>query len=57
MSLKTAVNSLEVDVEYGLEKAIQKSENDLKATLFLENIKMNKIETGYKIRNIQLKII
>ena len=56
LSLKTKVKHLEIDCDNHILDAIEKSKKDLCATLFVENIKINNIEDGYKINKIELEI-
>ena len=56
LSLKTKVKQLEIDCDNHILDAIEKSKKDLCATLFVENIKINNIEDGYKINKIELEI-
>lgn len=54
LSLKTIVKELNIDCSADLKDAINKSEKDFKATLFIEKLILNEIENDYKINNIVL---
>ena len=56
MSLKTPISNFEISVDDELKEAINKAIKDFKATLFIDNLKINDIEKGYIIDNIELKI-
>ena len=56
VSLKTPIKNLELSVNDSLKEAIEKSLKDFKATLFIENLKMNSIDTGFKVENIELNL-
>jgi len=54
LSLKTEVELLDISCEEKLMSAINSSIKDLKATLFIKKLILNKIEKDYKINNIIL---
>ena len=54
LSLKTIVKELNIDCSSDIKDAINKSEKDFKATLFIEKLILNEIEKDYKINNIIL---
>lgn len=54
LSLKTMVKELNIDCSADIKDAINKSEKDFKATLFIEKLILNEIEKNYKINNIVL---
>ncbi len=56
VSLKTPIKNFEISVNEELEDAIKKSIKDFKATLTIQNLKLNQIKDDYKIDNIELEI-
>ncbi len=56
VSLKTPIKNLELSLNKELKEAIELSIKDFKATLFIQNLKMNEIKKDYKIKNIELEI-
>lgn len=56
VSLKTTIKILDIDVNAELKNAIEKSVKDFKATLFINELKLNEIKKDYKIRTIELDI-
>lgn len=56
VSLKTPIKNLNIGLNDELNSAIQKSIKDFKATLFIENINVEKIEDNYEIYNVELKL-
>ena len=56
VSLKTSIKILDIDVNAELKNAIEKSVKDFKATLFINELKLNEIKKDYKIRTIELDI-
>ena len=56
VSLKTPIKTLEISVNEELEDAINKSIKDFKATLFIEDLKLNKTKDSYKIDKIELNL-
>ncbi len=56
LSLKTPIDLLDLDVSEELKDAIEKSVKDFKATLFINELKLNEIKKDYKIRTIELDI-
>lgn len=56
LSLKTPIKNLELSLNGELKEAINKSIKDFKATLFIENLKINDVEKDYKIDNIELNL-
>ena len=56
VSLKTPIKNLVLSVNEELENAINESIKDFKATLFIENLVLNKIDNGYKVDNIELNL-
>ena len=55
VSLKTAVEVLDISVSEELEEVINEAKMDLSATLFIEKLDMNKIEKDYHINEIKLE--
>ena len=55
VSLKTTVKELNVDCSKEIKDAIEKSRKDFTATLFIENLIMNDIDSNYKINKIELE--
>ncbi|MDO5555333.1 MAG: valine--tRNA ligase [Clostridia bacterium] len=55
VSLKTPITILDLGLEKDLKDAIDKSEKDFKATLFIENLKTKIIDKDYEIYNIELE--
>lgn len=56
VSLKTPIRNLNLSLNDKLEEAINLSIKDFKATLFIENLNINKISNGYKINSIELNL-
>lgn len=56
LSLKTIVKRLEIDCSPNLKKAIEESNKDFKATLFVNELVINSIKDGYKINEIDLEL-
>jgi len=56
VSLKTPIRNLDLSLNKQLEDAILSSEKDFKATLFIENLNINSIESDYKIDKIELNL-
>ena len=56
VSLKTPIKNLELSVNKELKEAIELSIKDFKATLFIQNLKINEIKKDYKIKNIELEM-
>ena len=56
LSLKTIVKELNIDCSKEIKEAINKSEKDFKATLFIDKLTINDIEESYKINKIELKL-
>ena len=56
VSLKTPIRVLELDVNEDLKDAIEKSIKDFKATLFIENLKLNVVDKDYKVNQVELNI-
>ena len=54
LSLKAVVKELDIDCAANIKEAIEKSEKDFKATLFIENLIINDTAKDYKINNIVL---
>lgn len=54
VSLKTPIKNLKIGVNEKLAEAITKSNKDFKATLFIENLDMKKIESEYEVYDIEL---
>ena len=55
VSLKTEIEKLNISAEAKLIEAIQKAEQDFKATLFISNLELNDQEEGYTVNEIKLK--
>lgn len=55
VSLKTPIKNLEIAVNKGLKNAIEKSEKDFKATLFIENLNIEDKEERYEVKEIELE--
>ena len=55
LSLKTPIKMLEISVDSDLKNAIELSIKDFKATLFIQDLKLNVFDNEYKIDNIQLE--
>ena len=55
VSLKTEIETLNISAEPKLQEAINKSEKDFKATLFINNLILNDKEEGYTVNTIELK--
>lgn len=56
VSLKTPIHYFDLSVNEELAGAINKSIKDFKATLTIQNLKLNRISENYKINNIELEI-
>ena len=56
VSLKTPIKNFELSVNEELADAINKSIKDFKATLTIQNLKLNQIDGDYKINNIELEL-
>ena len=56
VSLKTPIKNLELELDKELKEAIELSLKDFKATLFIQNLKINEINDKYKINNIELEM-
>ena len=54
VSLKTPIKNMEIKLNDELKYAIECSLNDFKATLFIENLKLESLESEYKIEMIEL---
>ena len=54
LSLKTVVKDLKIECEENLINAINNSIKDFKATLFIDNLELYKLENNYKIKSISL---
>ena len=57
VSLKTPVKDLKLSVNKELKDAIEMSIKDFKATLFIQNLEMNEIDSEYTIDNVELEIV
>ena len=55
LSLKTVVKVLDIECEDKIEEAIKSSIKDFKATLFIDNLIINKCEHNYKINKVELE--
>ena len=55
VSLKTPIKNLEIAVNKELKDAIEKAQKDFKATLFIENLKIEDKEDGYEVKEIELE--
>jgi len=56
LSLKTPIRNLELSLNSDLKEAVELSIKDFKATLFIENLKINDIDKDYTIDNIELNL-
>jgi valyl-tRNA synthetase len=56
VSLKTPIKVLDLDVNETLKEAINLSSKDFKATLFIEDLVLNKTTEDYKINKIELDL-
>ena len=56
VSLKTPVKELNINVNSEIETAINESIKDFKATLFIDNLVINKSDTDYEINKIELDL-
>ena len=56
LSLKTPIKILELSVNYELKNAIELSIQDFKATLFIQNLKLNLTNEDFKVDKIKLEI-
>lgn len=56
VSLKTPVSELNIGLNSELKDGINKSIKDIKATLFIDDLKIKDIKESYEIYNINLKI-
>ena len=56
VSLKTPIKSLELQLTEELQEGIELAIKDFKATLFIQELKMNEVQEGYKINNIELEV-
>ena len=54
VSLKTPIRNLSIGVSDNLKNAIEKSEKDFKATLFIENLNMKQIDDNYEVYDVEL---
>lgn len=57
VSLKTPIKMLELNLEDSVLKAVNEAIKDFKATLFIEELKINEIETGIEIKEIELNLL
>ncbi len=55
VSLKTVIKNFEISCSDDIKESINKALKDFKATLTIENIKFNIIDSSYKIENIELE--
>ena len=55
LSLKTPIKILELGVNEELKDGIESSIKDFKATLFIQELKLNETVSEYKINNIELE--
>ena len=56
LSLKTPIKVLDLSLNDELKSAIESSIKDFKATLFIQDLKMNSDSDEYKINNIELEL-
>ena len=56
VSLKTPIKNLSIGVSNELEKAINESIKDFKATLFIQNLDIKNIDKDYEIYDIELEL-
>lgn len=55
VSLKTPVKNITISLDNNLRETLEKAMKDFKATLTIENIIINNLESNYKIDNIELE--
>ena len=55
VSLKTPVKNITISLDNNLKETLEKAMKDFKATLTIENIIINNLESNYKIDNIELE--
>ena len=55
VSLKTPVKNITISLDNNLKETLEKAMKDFKATLTIENININNLESNYKIDNIELE--
>ncbi len=56
LSLKTVVKELEIHCSPGIKDAIEKSQKDFKATLFVDKLVLDNAEKDYEIKELELEI-
>lgn len=56
VSLKTPIKNLELALSEELDSAINRSIKDFKATLFIENMSINKIDKDYEVLGVELDL-
>lgn len=56
VSLKTPIKNLSLKVNSELKNAICSSIKDFKATLFIENLDLQDVESGFEVTNIELNL-
>ena len=56
VSLKTPIKNFNLKLDEELQEAINLSIKDIKATLFIENLNIDKIKKGYEIDKIELNL-
>ena len=54
LSLKTPIKELNIECESEIKAALEKSQKDFKATLFIDKLVINATEKHYKINKIEL---
>ncbi|MFV0380399.1 MAG: valine--tRNA ligase [Anaerorhabdus sp.] len=54
VSLKNPIKLLEINADSKIKDAIEESKQDLTATLFIDDLKINDIDSGYEIVTIEL---
>ncbi len=56
VSLKTPIKMLELEVNEKLKAALEEAMKDFKATLFIEDLRMNVCKEGYQVSSIELDL-
>ena len=56
VSLKTPIKNLKLGTSKELKDAIEKSSKDFRATLFIENMDMKEIDSGYEVYDVELNL-
>ena len=56
VTLKTPIKNLDLSLSTELENAVKLAEKDLKATLFIENLNIKKVEKDFSVDKIELNL-